>query len=265
MKKKVKINYSSIFALLFIITSIYLVQAILRFNKIETMLRYVIVAIILGIDLFLLFKMFFGKRKKKKRWIFSTLMILFTLLFGYAGFNLNKIYSYFSDMNKSVIYSTSLVSLKENKDVNPNDIKDKKIGIIREGTMGDLSNEIIDKYSLDKNNELVDYDSDTRMILDLYNKEIDYAFLASNYVDIYSAREEFEDIGDKIISLDTTQKEVKKEEVKLSGSSKDVTEPITFLLIGIDSTKDTLASSDSFNGDSFVSFEKQVSLLFQII
>ena len=159
MKKKVKINYSSIFALLFIVTSIYLVQAILRFNKIETMLRYVIVAIILGIDLFLLFKMFFGKKKRKKKIIFSLLMLLFTILFGYVGFNLNKIYSYFSDMNKSVIYSTSLVSLKENKDVDPNDIKNKKIGIIRDGTMGDLSNEIIDKYSLDKGNELVDYDS----------------------------------------------------------------------------------------------------------
>ncbi len=252
MKKKLKINYSSIFALLFIITSIYLVQAILRFNKIETMLRYVIVATILGIDLFLLFKMFFGKKKKKRRLVFSIVMLLFTILFGYVGFNLNKIYSYFSDMNKSVVYSTSLVSLKENKDIDPNDIKDKKIGIIIEGTTGDLSHEIVEKYSLDKDNELIEYDSDTRMILDLYNKEIDYAFLASNYVDIYSAREEFEDIGDKIVSLDTTQKEVKKEEVKLSGSSKDVTEPITFLLIGIDSTKDTLTSSDSFNGDSLM-------------
>ena len=54
MKKKVKIHYSSIFAIIFIIASLYLIHAILLFNKIETFARYVIVGVIGLIDLLIL-------------------------------------------------------------------------------------------------------------------------------------------------------------------------------------------------------------------
>ena len=90
------------------------------------------------------------------------------------------------------------------------------------------------------------------MILDLYEGKVQYIFLQTNYVDIYSTDENFEDIGEKIITIDTSQKEVTKEEVQLSGSSKDVSEPFTVLLIGIDSTINGLQNADSFNGDSLI-------------
>lgn len=255
MKKKVKIHYSSIFAVIFIITSIYLIQSILLFNKIETLIRYIIIGIIALIDILILAKMFLTtnkKKKKKKRYVYSGVLIVFSILFIFLGYNLNKIYSYFSGLNKKVVYSTSLVSLKENKDVNLSTLKDKKIGISADGDIENLSEDIIKKYSLDKNNKMVDYESDSKMILDLYNKEIDYAFLPTNFVDVYSSREEFEDIGSKLVVVDTTKKEVTKEEVHLSGSSKDVSEPFTVLLIGIDSTVSGLQHADSFNGDSLI-------------
>lgn len=255
MKKKVKIHYSSIFAVIFIITSIYLIQSILLFNKIETLIRYIIIGIIALIDILILAKMFLTtnkKKKKKKRYVYSGVLIVFSILFIFLGYNLNKIYSYFSELNKKVVYSTSLVSLKENKEVNLSTLKDKKIGISSDGDIENLSEDIIKKYSLDKNNKMVDYESDSKMILDLYNKEIDYAFLPTNFVDVYSSREEFEDIGSKLVVVDTTKKEVTKEEVHLSGSSKDVSEPFTVLLIGIDSTVSGLQHADSFNGDSLI-------------
>lgn len=256
MKKKVKIHYSSIFAVIFIITSIYLIQSILLFNKIETLIRYIIIGVIVLIDILILAKMFLStnnnKKKKKKRYVYSGVLIVFSILFIFLGYNLNKIYSYFSSLNKKVVYSTSLVSLKENKDVNLSTLKDKKIGISADGDIENLSEDIIKKYSLDKNNKMVDYESDSKMILDLYNKEIDYAFLPTNFVDVYSTREEFEDIGSKLVIVDTTKKEVTKEEVHLSGSSKDVSEPFTVLLIGIDSTVSGLQHADSFNGDSLI-------------
>ena len=256
MKKKVKIHYSSIFAIIFIIASIYLIHGISLFDKIEHLLRYTAIAVIIIADIFVLWKLFFGKKKKKKRIVFSIFLILFSAIYIFLGFNLNKVYSYlhsfFNDINKSVVYSTSLVSLKENADVNLNELKGKKIGLSSDGDIQNLSKEIIDKYKISENNEIVDYDSDSKMIQDLYNKKIDFAFLPTNFVDVYGTREEFEDIGEKLVAIDTAKKEVTKEEVHLSGSSKDLTEPFTILLIGIDSTINGLQNADSFNGDSLI-------------
>lgn len=255
MKKKTKIQYNSIFAIIFIIASIYLIQSILLFKKIETGIRYFIIAVVLLIDIFIFVKLFFMKKKKKKKKrkiICSVVFILFSALFIFLGFNLNRIYSYFSDLNKKVVYSISLVTLKDkNENVNLSNLKDAKIGVNTEEEHK-LADDIITKYTLDKNNEMVEYQDYRRMILDLYDGKVDYIFLQTNFVDIYSTDENFEDIGEKIIIVDTTQKEVTKEEVQLSGSSKDVTEPITILLIGIDSTVNGLQNADSFNGDSLI-------------
>ena len=253
MKKKKKIQYTSIFAIIFIIASIYLIQAILLFNKIETFLRYSIIGVIALIDLFIFYKLFFAKKKKKKKHkiVYSIILIIFSGLFLFLGFNLNRIYSYFSNLNKKVVYSISLVTLKENKDVSLSTLKDKKIGV-NTTEEHNLSDQIVEKYSLSKNNELIEYEDWRKMILDLYDKKVDYIFLQTNYVDIYSTDENFEDIGDKIATVDTTQKVVTKEEVQLSGSSKDVSEPFTILLMGIDSTVDGLENADSFNGDSLI-------------
>lgn len=252
MKKKVKINFSNILIIVFVIASIYLIRSILLFNKIENLLRYIIVGIICIIDILLLIKMFFHKKKRKKRIVLSILLILFSSLFIYLGFNLNKIYSYFSGLNKKVVYSTSLVTLKENESTDLSKLKDMKIGISSENDSQNLSKDIIDKYSLDKNNKIINYEDYSQLILDLYDKKVDYIFLPTNYIDIFGTREEFEDIGERVVTIDTTKKEVEKEEVHLSGSSKDVSEPFTILLIGIDSTIDGLQGADSFNGDSLI-------------
>lgn len=259
MKKKKKIQYSNIIAIIFIIASIYIINAVLLFDKIENFLRYLGIGIIIVIDLFLLYRLFFGKKKKKRKLIYSVILILFSLLFIYVGSHLNKIYSYFADMDKDVVYSTSLVTLKESyvEQKNKNgevviSIKKAKIGVSTDGDQKNLSQVIIDKHSLNKDNEIIEFESNAEMIMKLYNKELDYIFLPTNYVDIYSTQEEFEDIGERIIVVDTEKTTATKEEVHLSGSSKDITEPFTMLLFGIDSTVDGLSSADSFNGDSLI-------------
>ena len=258
MKKK-KIQYSNIIAIIFIISSIYLINAVLLFEKIETFLRYLGIGIIVLIDLYLLYRLFFGRKKKKRKLIYSIILALFSILFIYAGSHLNKIYSYFAGMDKNVIYSTSLVTLKEKyiQPVNKNgevvlSIKNAKIGVSTEGDMQNLSKTIIDKHSLDKDNELINFESNLEMIMQLYDGKLDYIFLPTNFADIYGNQEEFEGIGEKLVVVATEQTEKTKEEVQLSGSSKDVSEPFTMLLIGIDSTVDGLQSADSFNGDSLI-------------
>lgn len=248
MNKKNKFNYSVIFVLLFVITSIYLIHAILLFDKIETVARYVIIGVIALFDLILLVRLF-NKKKSKKKNLVAAILLVFSILFAFLGFNLNKIYSYFSDMNKDVVYSVSLVSSKENKGTNLNELKDAKIGVNKDDEHG-LAQKIIDKYSLDKDNEMVEYEDYRRMLLDINEGTIDYAFVQTNYQDIYAGDDDLEKVIKDIVVIDTAQKVVEKEEVKLSGSSKDLTEPVTMLLIGIDSTAQGLQNADSFNGDS---------------
>ena len=256
MKKKVKIHYSSIFAIIFVVSSIYLIHSILLFEKIETAIRYTIICIISAFDLLILIKLFIGKRKKKKRYVYSFFLLLFSIFFIFLGSNLTRIYNYFSEMNKEVINSVSLTAMKGNDFGDLSKLKDKKIGMSSEGDNEVLAQTIIDKYSLDKNNEIVKYDSYSRLVMDLRDGKVDLAFLPTNFQDMLSDREEFEEeteLWEKITIIDTEETVAKKEEVQLSGSSKDVTEPITILLIGIDSTADGLkGANDSFNGDSLI-------------
>lgn len=259
MKKKLKINYSSILTIIFIIVSVYLIHSILLFDQIENFKRYVLIGIIIIADLFILWKLFFGKKKKKKKFIYTTIIVLCTLLYGYVGANLNEIYSLFN-FNKDVVISTSIVTLKENilldKDgsLDLNKVKDTKIGISEEGNGKELSKEILDKYKLEdseKKIEIVSFESYTEAINALYEKEVEYIFLPTNFVDVFGTREGYEDIGEKIAIIDSSKSVTTKEEVQLSGD-KDITEPFTILLIGIDSTVDGLQNADSFNGDSLI-------------
>ena len=196
MRKKVKVHYSSLFAIIFIVSSIYLIHSILLFEKIETTLRYTIVCIVGAIDLLILMKLFIGKRKKKKRYAYSFFLILFSLLFIFLGSNLTRIYNYFSEMNKEVINSVSLTAMKGNSFGNLSNLKDKKIGISIEGENENLAKSIIDKYSLDKNNEIIEYESYSKLVLDLKDNKVDLAFLPTNFSDILSDREEFEEYAD---------------------------------------------------------------------
>lgn len=98
----------------------------------------------------------------------------------------------------------------------------------------------------------MDFDNYTTMITALYEKELDYAFLPTNFADIYSTTEGFENLKTDLKIITSTEKEETKEEAQLLGSSKDISEPFTILLIGIDSTTENLKQADSFNGDSLI-------------
>ncbi len=253
MKKK-KIKIMGIISLLCILLSIYLIRSIYKFSQIETMLRYCVIFIIFLLDIFIFIKLFFNNKKKKK--IYNTFLIIITITYIISSFYLNKIYTYFSNLNKNVIYSTSLVTLSERDDIDLITLKDANIGIISNNDEGDklreLALEIISSENLSKNNNIVDFDNYTTMITALYEKELDYAFLPTNFADIYSTTEGFENLKNDLKIITSTEKEETKEEAQLLGSSKDISEPFTILLIGIDSTTENLKQADSFNGDSLI-------------
>lgn len=244
--KKSKINIRAILTLLTIGSSIYLMRSISLFTKVETFIRYLIIALMVIFDIFTIYIVIKNtkERKKKKKKSYNILLIILTILYIFLAFNLNKIYSYISKTNKNVTYSISMVTRNDESVPDLITIKKAKLGIITdEGSDNKeytLSKKIINNYKLSENNELVTYDNYTMMITDLLDKEIDYAFLPTNYADIYSTTEGFETLGEKLKTITSESMEETKEEAQLLGSSKDLTEPFTILLIGIDSTTDGL-------------------------
>lgn len=257
MKNK-KLILSWFISIICIVSSGFLIHSIYKFNRIEDGIRYLIMGILILIDLVIILKLFSkcrSSKKKKKYLLFNVLVILLTIIY-ICGFTvLNKVYSYVSSFNKTVTYSTSLVTLKETKDVDFIILENAKFGILSDTSSQDgyvLAQEIIKKEGLTKNNELVSFDTYQSMITALYQKEVDYIFLPTDYVSIFSTSEGFEDIGARLRTITTTEKEASKEEANLLGSSADVSKPFTILLIGIDSAKDGLKQADSFNGDSLM-------------
>ncbi len=257
MKKKRKLKISPILSLIFIISTIYLIFAILQYKDVENMIRYSIIGGLIFIDIIMIILMIISKTKKKKGFaIFTNIIkILFIIIFVFLGFNLNKIMGYFVKVNKVVTYSSAMVTLAENNDTDLSKMEGKKLGIVEntneiEGYQ--LAKEIINNHELLKKNTLVTYSDFENLIDALYKKEVDYIFLPAAYEDIYSTKEEYEDIAVRLKTITTTDKETTKEEAELLGSGADITKPFTVLLMGIDSTTQGLKNSDSFNGDTMI-------------
>ena len=257
MHKKSKIKISPILTLVFVLTTLYLIFSILNLAGIEDLIRYAVILLLILIDALLLTVMYKdrGKKRKKKELRNNIIKILFILLFIFIGFNLNKVMSYFTKVNKKVTYSVALVTLKDNNDTDLNTLKNKKLGIIDDENQEDgykLAQDIINKYRLLTNNTLEKYSEYTALIDALYRKEVDYIFLPASYEDVYSTKEEYEDIANKVKTVTTSSKETTKKDANLLGTGKDITKPFTVLLMGIDSTKNGLEHSDSFNGDTLI-------------
>ena len=256
-RKKRSLMLDIIFIFLSLIASIYLIYSLLQLKKIETGIRYFVIGIITLINLIMIINLFRKNRKKKRirKGIKRFFLLLLIIIYIIIGYNINYVLSKIDNMNKETVTSTtSLVTLKTNKIGNVKDIYKSKIGISSDKTNTEgyiLPMEIIKQYELDKNNELIPYDDYLSMINDLYNKKVDYIFLPSGYTTMYNSIEQFEEIDKETKVLTSTSKEEKKDE-ELRGSSADVSKPFTVLLMGVDSTTDSIENANSFNGDSLM-------------
>ncbi|MBQ7104273.1 MAG: LCP family protein [Bacilli bacterium] len=246
------------FVLITVISSAFLIYTLTLLGPIETTIRYIVIGIIALIDLILIINLFRKKKKKKqlKKSIKRFFLVLLIILYIFLGYTLYRITGSIDNMNKEfVTTSTSLVALKENKITDINKIKNAKIAISNgeeDQTSYDLQLELIDEYNLDDNNELLSYEDNASMIRDLYSKEVDYIFLPTNYGAIYSNYEEYETLEDDTKILISKEKKETKEELELLGTSKDISEPFTILLLGVDSKSEGIENADSFNGDAMI-------------
>lgn len=254
-KSKKKFKFNRVVSLITILTSFYLIYSILLLGPIEKVLRYILIAVIILVD-FIYLICSFRIKKKTKGIILTLLMIIATTFNVFVGYNISKMYSAISNINKNYItYSSSLITLKSSTINKIGDVNDKNIGIINDHSSVDgyvLASEIIKDNDLKLDNKIKEYDSYTSMISDLYDKKLDAIFLPTNYESMFASTEGLEDISDKTkIVISKDKKDTKKENTLLA-SNKKIDEPFTILLMGVDSTKDGLSNADSFNGDSLI-------------
>lgn len=251
--KKAK-GWLVIMMLLFLVVtgaSVYFIYAISLLNGIENTLRFIVSVVVVMIWLLTL-RSYIRSLKKRKiskyipRIILSIIYIVILIVIG--GFII-KTYSKVDNLTSSHdLYSTSIVTLKSNKVDSIKDMNNKKIGRITDETSVEgytIPEEIIDKNNL--KNKIEDYDTYTDLLDALLNEKIDYVFLPTDYVAMFSSIETYAEIGNTTKIIYTQTKEVKAE--KKAGSN--LKEPFTILLMGVDSEQEDVRTA-SYNGDSLM-------------
>lgn len=242
--------------LIMIIGAGYLIYSVSKLNNIEDNLR-LYGSIGLGavcLILFILSLRFLNKNKKIKLTIVIILMLLIGCASIFAGYNVDKVLDTLtkvSDTSGYTTYSSSLVTLKDNKAEDIKDVGNKTLGILSDKTSYEgnkIPKQVIKEKKL--SNKTKEYDSYISMIDALYNGDIDYVFLPTNYSVMFSSMDGYTDIKDKTKIIFTEKQKVKEKKTD-SSAAKQITEPFTILLMGVDSEAEGIQGS-SFNGDSLM-------------
>ena len=261
--RKLVLNIITIITLL---ASCCLIGSVYMISGVENTLRYIGMGVIFVINilLILLCRKLFNKRKKSSviiSIIISVIMIASQLFIGYFIF---KTYSSLNNMNKSKITYTTVIATKSDSKINTvSDLKNKKVGIVVDKTSIDgyvIGLEVIDEQGLDKNSNVIEYNDFSNLVKDLYAKKIDAMIIGKNYPSMFKATSSYKNIESdtkiiyeksKTLSKDEIAKHTGEEMVNFNTSDK-IDKPFTMLVMGIDSTAETLAKNATGNGDALM-------------
>lgn len=238
--------------ILFALSISYFSYSLFLLQKIETVLRIGIVLffIVLAIICIIFIIRCLFKRKRLKIFFITLFTIAFSCGVCFVGYNINKIYSAISSIStNSQTYSSSIVALNSSGYNSLEDIGSERIGILSDKESVDgyqIPQEIISENKL--TNELVEYNNYLDLINDLLDGKIDLVFLPTNYSILFGNIEGLHDLNTKTKIVFTKDKNVK---VQKTFNTKNLDEPFTILLMGVDSENEEIKGS-SFNGDSLV-------------
>ena len=250
----------NILLIISILTSAFAIYEIFLLDSIENILRYAVIFLLAIIDIVLIFKRFFSKKKKKKKRIgFIIFMLLYSLVCGFVGGIIFYLYGQVSSINKVyVTYSSDLITMSTNEASNIKDVTDFKIGILDDKKSPEgyiIPQEIIKENNLNDENELMSYNDYNSMLVDMYTGEIDAMFVSSSYVSMFSGITGYENIENETKIIISKDKKMRKTDVSVNegqSSGKDIKEPFTLLLMGIDSTEEVLSKNAIANGDTLI-------------
>ena len=234
--------------IIYIIGIVLFTKSLLSLKGIETTIRIIL---LVAFYIFLIIYFFVGVlllfTGKKKRFVF--LLIIATLLsclFYVGSYFIDKTYGIIDTVQKKYVeYKSVMISMADTTSYN-------KIGMISEEndpTGYILPKEMIEKFDI--KGEIVQYDDYIEMLTDLYDGKIDAMFVSDGYVTMFNSYEKFAKIASETKVVYEYSKELENKD-NVTYSTKDLTEPFTMLLMGIDGTGDGISSASSFNGDSLM-------------
>lgn len=251
-KDKISLTFL-IFNILLLSLSIgYFSYALILLKSIETFLRIGIIIFFIFLSILCVKSIIKNTFRKKKIKILITtfISIIFSIIIIVIGYNVNKIYSAIANISaSSQTYSSSIVTLKDSNYNSMDDIKGEKIGILNDQESVDgyqIPQEIIKENNL--SNEIVEYNNYLDLVNDLLNEEINLIFLPSNYSILFASIDGLENLNEKTKTIYTKDKNIK---ITNTLGTKNLDEPFTILLMGVDSEKEEIKGS-SFNGDSLI-------------
>ena len=245
-------------------TSGFAIYELFKLSSIENLIRYIVIGILSLLDILIICKVLLifrrrSKNRRSKRIGFIIFLILYSLICGSVGAVISYLFGTLENMNTGyVTYSSSFVMMSDKAIDKIESANDLKIGIWNNEESPDgymIPQEIIKEYKLNDANEIVNYDDYSSMLTDLYVEEIDAMILPTSYTEMFASIAGYENICKDTKIIITKDKEMKKadvSEVETASSGKDVTEPFTILLMGIDSTSEVLQKNAVANGDTLI-------------
>ena len=142
------------------ISSAFAIYEIYLLNSIEDLIRYIIMGCIVIITLMILVHSRYvcrkikNNRNKKRRRLFISTMVFYTLICTLVGLVIFYLYGRLSNMNKEyVTYTSDLIVMSDNKAEDIEDIVDYKIGMLETKTSPDgyiIPQEMIKENNLQK-------------------------------------------------------------------------------------------------------------------
>ncbi len=262
--KKIVPRFRLFYCIMFLISvlaSIFAIYEISLLKSIENTARYIAMGVMAFIDLILLFKIrsFLHPKKKKKHIIFLLFMVFYSLICIVIGLLINYIYGEVSSLNKVyVTYTANLIVPASSNVQKASDMKDLRIGILSDTKSIEgykIPMKIVKDEKLEDGNELVEYGDYTSMIVDLYANDIDACFVSGSYVNLFSSITGYENIETDTRIIATKSEKLTKastSSIETASSGKEITEPFTILLMGIDSTDEVLEKNAIANGDTLI-------------
>lgn len=254
------LNSITLLAAIFLIISIYMISGV------ENAIRYIgiIILFIINIMLILVTRKLFKTNKKSTitiSIIISIILILTQILLGYF---IQKTYNSLNNMNKDKITYTSVIATKNTSNIKDiKDLKNKNIGIVVDESSIDgyiIGLEIIKEQNLEEKNKIKEYTDITQLVKDLYSKKIDAMIIGKNYPSMFKSTNTYKNIEkdtkiiyekEKTLTKDQIAKYTGDEMLNLNTTDK-IDKPFTMLVMGIDSTTNTLSKNATGNGDALM-------------
>lgn len=254
------------FIIISFITSIFAIYELLLLSSIENLIRYIVIGMLILIDFVLVFKVkglfkpkVTRRRRGSKHILLLLFMIVYSMICASVGGIIYYVYGEISHLNKVyVTYTSNLITLNGSEATEASDIRNLKIGILEDEKSVEgyiIPMDIVKENKLEDENELISYGDYTSMVVDLYSGDLDACFVSGGYISIFSAIAGYENIQTDTKVIITKSEKLKKTEtsaIETASSGKEITEPFTLLLMGIDSIGEDLEKNAVANGDTLI-------------